>query len=467
MSEEFEGPDLIVAGAGGGLIAALRASELGRSVLVIDPNPRFKRGNNTSMSTAMVPGAGTRWQTEVGIDDSPESFVADLVKKTNGTVDEDLARTLADISARLVEWMADYLKLPISVVTDFNYPGHSQFRCHTIPGRSGSTFLDMLLAKVNESELIDLLVPARLEEVLTDDSGIVRAAIVSNPEGMVEEIPTHGVLLATNGYGANEELVREYMPEIAEASYFGSEESKGDALQIGQSLNAATAFLDAYQGHAGLATKSAMITTWATVMHGGFLVNDQGSRYGDETTGYSEYAREAIEHSNARSWIILDQRIYDACLVFEDFVDVVEAGGVQWADNALELAKICGIDPDGLNDTLKQTQAFANGSTSDPHGRSFWEAALEGKLGAVLVEPALFHTQGGLRVDQHARVLRNDETPISGLYAVGGAANGISGHGPSGYLAGNGLLPALGLSLLAAEHVVDMTEERYADLRSA
>ena len=456
MSEEVDGPDLIVAGAGGGLIAALRASELGKSVLVVDPNPRFKRGNNTSMSTAMIPGAGTRWQKDEGINDSPQEFLADIEKKTGGTADEALASTLANASARLVEWMADYLELPISVVTDFNYPGHSQFRCHTIPGRSGSSLLDLLVAKVNESDLIDVLIPARVENVLTNDTGQVRAALVSNPDGMVEEIPTHAVLLATNGYGANQELVRQYMPEIAEATYYGSEESKGDAFKITKDLDVATAFLDAYQGHAGLASKSAMITTWATVMHGGFLVNELGNRYGDETIGYSEYARESIEHTNGRSWIILDQRIYDACLVFEDFIDVVQSGGVHWADNARELAQICDINPEGLNDTVQQTTAIANGNTSDPHGRTYWEAPLEGKLAAVLVEPALFHTQGGLRVDEHARVLRTDESPIPGLYAAGGAANGISGNGPSGYLAGNGLLPALGLSLLAAEHVADL-----------
>ena len=43
--------------------------------------------------------------------------------------------------------------------------------------------------------------------------------------------------------------------------------------------------------------------------------------------------------------------------------------------------------------------------------------------------------------------------PIAGLYAAGGAAMGISGHGAAGYLAGNGLLSALGLAYLAADHV--------------
>jgi len=71
----------------------------------------------------------------------------------------------------------------------------------------------------------------------------------------------------------------------------------------------------------------------------------------------------------------------------------------------------------------------------------------------VRVVPALFHTQGGLVVDDYARVTRADGSPIAGLYASGGAAAGISGHGASGYLAGNGLLPALGLAYLAAEDV--------------
>jgi fumarate reductase flavoprotein subunit len=70
----------------------------------------------------------------------------------------------------------------------------------------------------------------------------------------------------------------------------------------------------------------------------------------------------------------------------------------------------------------------------------------------VKVTGALFHTQGGLLVDGHARVLR-DGRPIPGLYAAGGAAAGISGHGADGYLAGNGLLSALGLGYLAGRHL--------------
>jgi fumarate reductase flavoprotein subunit len=67
----------------------------------------------------------------------------------------------------------------------------------------------------------------------------------------------------------------------------------------------------------------------------------------------------------------------------------------------------------------------------------------------VKVTGALFHTQGGLVVDGAARVLRADGTPVPNLYAGGGTAAGLSGHGPGGYFSGNGLLTALGYGMLA------------------
>ncbi|BAS08762.1 flavocytochrome C protein [Arthrobacter sp. Hiyo4] len=63
-------------------------------------------------------------------------------------------------------------------------------------------------------------------------------------------------------------------------------------------------------------------------------------------------------------------------------------------------------------------------------------------------------------MDAHARLLTADGMPIPGLYASGGAAIGISGHGAGGYLAGNGLLPALGLAFLAAEDASQRFAER-------
>jgi fumarate reductase flavoprotein subunit len=449
-AEEPEGPDLVVAGAGGGLVGALRAASLGLSVLVVERNEHFARGNNTAMSTAMVPGAGSRWQREEGIEDSPETFVADIRAKTHGQADERLAGALAGVSARLVEWLADEAGLPLSLVTDFPYPGHSRLRCHTVPGRSGQAMLDAIIRAVRRSDLIDLMVPARLVDVVTDDGGVCEV-VVESPHGE-ERIPTRAVLLATNGFGADRQLVAENLPEIADATYHGSEGSTGDALRIGTRLGAATAYLDAYQGHAAL-TPAATLAGWATVMHGAVVVDVHGRRFGDETSGYSEYAAQLQAQDEGRGWIVLDDRIHQACLAFADYQATVESGVTRTAEDLAALAAATGTDAATLAHTLDQARATAEGRDTDAFGRTGWEAPLAAPFRAVPVAPALFHTQGGLVVDEHARVLTGADRPIPGLYAAGGAAAGISGHGAAGYLAGNGLLPALGLSFLAAEHV--------------
>jgi len=445
-------PDLVVAGAGGGLVAALRAAELGLDVLVVEASAHFRRGNNTAMSTAMLPGAGTRWQAGAGIEDGAAVFVEDMVNKTHGEVDRVLAQALAGVSAELVSWLVDHVKVPLDLVTDFQYPGHSRLRCHTLPGRSGTHLLQALVDAVAAEERITMLVPTRLTDVTVGDN--VVTVEVTTPDGASERIDTRAVLLATNGYGADPDLVREHVPEIADATYHGSPESTGDALRIGQRLGAATGYLDAYQGHAALCGAAGTLVGWATVMHGGYLVDANGERFADETVGYSEFAHLTLARaSGGRAAIVFDERVRDACLVFDDFRNTVESGALRWADTVDELAEKLGVDPAGLTATVAQAGAAAAGEAADPLGRTDWEQPLRPPYAGVHVEPALFHTQGGLRVDGHARVLDSTGAPIPGIYASGGAAMGISGHGASGYLAGNGLLPALGLAYLAAGDV--------------
>ncbi|MFB4319233.1 FAD-binding protein [Actinomadura sp. 21ATH] len=453
------GPDLVVAGAGGGLAGALRAAERGLSVLVVESSEHYRRGNNTSMSTAMFPGAGSRWQAAAGVDDSPDRFVADIMAKTKGQADPRLARTLAEAGAPLVEWLADSVGLPLSLVTDFNYPGHAVPRCHSIPGRHGSGVIDHLARRVAEHPGIDMLVPARLTDVRTGADGAVAAAVVTYPDGTEEEIPTRAVLLATNGYGADRGLVAEHLPEIADAVYHGSDQSLGDALRIGGRLGAATGFLDAYQGHGALAAGAGTLVGWATIIHGAVLVDTLGRRFGNETRGYSEYAAELAARPGATGWIVLDETIFEQCQAFQDFRDTVESGVLVWAGDADGLAKATGLPAGALADELATAAAIARGERPDPFGRTNWERPLEPRYAAVRVVPALFHTQGGLLVDEHANVVDTADRPIPGLYAAGGAAAGISGHGAAGYLPGNGLLPAFGLAYLAADHVAERTAE--------
>jgi fumarate reductase flavoprotein subunit len=210
--------------------------------------------------------------------------------------------------------------------------------------------------------------------------------------------------------------------------------------------------MDAYQGHAALARRSRTLVGWATVMHGAIMVDADGERFGDETTGYSEYAAALAARPGSRGWLVLDGRIHDLCRSFTDFRHTVEAGALLWSDDLDALAARTGCEAKALEASVADQVALASGSAEhDKFGRRFFEEPLRAPFAAVEVIPALFHTQGGLVVDGEARVLGGrDGAPIGGLFASGGAAHGISGHGADGYLAGNGLLPALGLAWQAA-----------------
>jgi fumarate reductase flavoprotein subunit len=444
--------DVVIAGAGAaGVAAALAVADAATTVLLVDASRTFRVGSNTAMSTSMIPAGGTSWQREQGIDDSPQQFLRDIEAKTGQSMDRTTAEALTSIAPRLVEWLAESIDLPLELVTDFRYPGHSRERCHAMPDRSGRSMHEQLLARLADRPSVTLMAPKRLVDVDLDD-GTVRAVSLSDPAGSEEVVRTGAVILATNGFGANADLVRRHIPEMADAVYHGSGESRGDALAIGDRLGADTGFLDAYQGHGSLATPHGVLLTWATVMHGAILVNVSGRRFGDETVGYSEFGERTVRQPGGVAWMILDGRIDQLCARFADYQQLTSLGAVQWASDADEAASIIGAPAEVLAASIARARGAADGEHEDEYGRSDFEAPLSPPFGLVQVTGALFHTQGGLRVDADARVLASGR-PITGLYAAGGAAAGISGHGAAGYLAGNGLLSALGLGYLAGLHV--------------
>ena len=95
----------------------------------------------------------------------------------------------------------------------------------------------------------------------------------------------------------------------------------------------------------------------------------------------------------------------------------------------------------------------------DEFGRSFaGKTKLAAPFYAVKVTGALFHTQGGLDIDAHCRVRRADGSVLPNLLAAGGAARGVSGNDAWGYLAGNGLLSAVGGGWVAATTLIEQLQ---------
>ena len=68
---------------------------------------------------------------------------------------------------------------------------------------------------------------------------------------------------------------------------------------------------------------------------------------------------------------------------------------------------------------------------------------------ALELVPGNLGTKGGLRTEAHARVVREDGSPIEGLYAIGNCAASVMGDTYPG--AGSTIAPAMTFGYLAAE----------------
>jgi fumarate reductase flavoprotein subunit len=440
---------VLVAGAGGsGLAAALASAHLGADVLLLDADATYTRSCNTSMTAAMLPAAGSRYQAEAGIPDSPDQFLADIVRKTKGEVYTPLAERLTSVSAELVHWFVDQWDLPFQLVTDIRYPGHTWSRCHSMPDRLGATLHSLLTRRVAGLDGVTTMVPVSLRSISRreDDDGWLAELV--RPDGSTDSMTAGAVVLATGGFGGNHDLVARHIPAMADAMYFGSEFHQGDALRMGAAIGADQGFLESYQGHGSVSHPQNIPVPWPVMMAGGFIVNVSGRRFGDESQGYSEFAVQVLGQPGREAWVVLDQGIHDLCQSMPDYRSVAENIDLHWSPTWQELAEKVGLPATALETTAQQVSRFVEGRAVDALGRTDWERCLTPPYAAVRISGSLYHTQGGLLVDQDARVLRNGE-PVPHLYAAGGSAVGISGHGATGYLAGNGLLAALGLGYLA------------------
>lgn len=441
--------DVLVVGAGAcGLAAAIAAHDAGVQVAVLEK--RDRPGGNSSLSTGSVPGAGSRFQRAAGIVDSPEVMVADLERIAGDSDLPQLTRRMAAISAEICEWLVDSVGARMALITDYCHVGHTIPRLHAPVSRRGQDLVDDLLAAVDQRG-IPLATNNPVQTLYIDAQGAVVGVAVDGPGVERSQIRARNVILASNGFAANRELVARYCAEIAGAEYFGALGSEGEAVMWGQQLGARLANMQAYQGYAAVAYPHGSLLSWTTLEKGGILVNAAGQRFGNEDLGYSAYARQVLAQQQ-NVYAVFDERIMTLASKEDEFRELVEIGGLKNAETIEALAARFDLPADALARTFADYNEAAAGRRADDFGRKHFNMApLTGRLWICRVTPGLFHTQGGLAVDNEGRVLREDGSVIPGLFAGGGAAAGISGRaGAGGYASGNGLLTAIALGYLAA-----------------
>lgn len=424
-----EVPVAIVGAGACGLTAALMLRDAGIDCVLLERDARPQ--GSTALSSGFIPAAGTSVQRAAGVhDDSPARFAQDIQAKAHGTAAPDLVAAYTAAIGPAIDTLGSRHGLQFELLGGFLYPGHSVLRMHTLAQRTGAALVAALEAaalRAGAMQLTDALV----RELWCDPAGRVLGVGHARPDGAVEHLACRALLLACNGFGGNAAMVRDLLPEMREATFAGHAGNDGSAIAWGRQLGARLADLGGYQGHGSWAVPQGALISWALMMEGGIQVNAAGRRFHDETAGYSEASVHVLAQPGGIAWGVFDDPLLALGRTFPDFVAAEAAGAVRHAADTNALAALIGCDAATLAHTLAGTRL------ASPHH-------------AIKVTGALFHTQGGLDIDAHCRVLRDDGTAFPNLLAAGGAARGVSGNAVWGYLSGNGLLSAVAGGFIAA-----------------
>jgi fumarate reductase flavoprotein subunit len=353
----------------GGLVAAVRARELGARPVVLEKGNR--PGGSMLLSSCVV------WRHR-----SLEDFRAEC---PGG--DPALQRLVVEGVDDALEWL-ESLGAPVSERRTGN------------PRTVGARFD-----------------PHGLTEVLVRAAGEIRF------ETPLAEL--HGpTILATGGFAS---ALAERRGLLLRANPW----SAGDGMRLARDRGAALAGdLDEFYGR-NLPAPPARITEDRLVplaqLYGAhaLVVNERGEEFAPEPLSWSEtdLVQATARQPSARAWYVVDRHALGIAIrgrTVEEMIAAAEnAGGtVRRANGLQELGLKLSVSP----------------KLSEP------------PFAAVHVMPGVTHTLGGLRIDERARVLDEDGTPIENLWACGVDVGGVA---TGGYA--SGLAQALVLGRVAAE----------------
>ncbi len=443
VDKEYTTDIVVVGGGGAGMSAAISAAQSGKEVIIIEKMGYL--GGATMLSAGLVPAYGTAQQVEAGIDDSIDGFVRDMMRPNNYSVRQDLVYTVAEQSQETIEWMEE-MGIKFSLITSALYYGQSNYRMH-LPEGGGMALSTGLEDYMKAFENVTVMTETPGTGLATNADGHVTGVYADSADEGMLLINAESTILCTSGFGANEEMLEEYMPEIANAVPYVAPGATGEGIEWGIELGADIANMGAYQGHAMHVKALGKSISQGMANAGGIFVNVDGMRFTNEYNGYSELSPHIMAQPGGVAWLIVTD---DLSKVDANFDSYVEQGVVVSADSASELATALGIDGEGLSETITEYRASIERG-EDEFNRTKLPANFDGPYHAIEITPDLRHTQGGLVTDVAGHVLKVDGTLIPGLYAAGGVTEGFSSEGGAAYMSGNGLLQALIFGKIAGE----------------
>ena len=478
ITEEIDTEVLVVGCGTGGWITAMTAAEEGAKVLVVE------KGEKPTGIREDIGAINSKLQLEA-FKEFPEfeidkiEALQELVRYSSGYIDSDLVKVWMDNSGEMVDWLTNlmestgnwYMSLE-GGIGDQSDPGrdkayatgHSPHKTESCPEdvTTSSTFMDHCDELGVEWKLSTALV--RLEQ---DDAGKVTGIIAQDQvdQHYVRINASKGVIMCTGGYATNTDMMLALQPQTMKMKVNVPIGSKADGsgikamLWAGGEMDPCHASM-MFNRASVLPTETAGYKTngrWFWFGEQPFLkVNLNGKRFCNESGPYefmlhSMYMQPYhtycdIFDSNSKAYAeqfdevgccrlfpfdngALSNRDFDGCWkdMMEGENSHLETGYLQKADTIEELAEKLNIPADALAETVARYNELCEKGVDEDYGKEKHRMTPVNQAPFYGIRTAAWHltTLDGCRINTEMQVIREDGTPIEGLYATGDCTGGF------------------------------------------
>ena len=465
--------DVVVVGAGGsGLAAAAEAARLGRTVILLEKNA--ETGGTTSWSVGSVTATNTPHQKRAGIKDSPQAHFEDLALHAGALAPRDnlaLRRILVENTTDMLEWL---MRLGVVFVGPMPEPPHRYARMHNVVPNSKS-FAYHLTRHCRELG-VEIRAQTHVKRLIIQDGKVAGVEAAMPDGGSYSFRARGGVVLASGDYaGAADIKARIGRSDVADVEAVNAS-ATGDGHRMALEIGATILNGDIVRGpimrfvppmrpnfiqRLPPLTSVAHAISWSMntlpqwilrpflmsflttalgpspelFTEGAILVNRSGARFTDEL---AHPAQAVAKQPERIAYIVFDAALAEKFQAWPYFVST--APGVAYAylsdyrrnrrdiyheaDTISGLAESMHVPGQAFADAIGHYNGAERGSRPGLTRAPYYA------LGPV--KSYVVFTDGGLKVNERLQVLREDGSPIEGLYAAGSAGQGgllLEGHG--------------------------------------
>lgn len=425
--------DVVVVGAGAaGLSAGLKAVQDGKNVIILEKMGVI--GGASAMAGSGTMATGSTWQKEDGYEDSPEQLVEDMMENGHNKNDRATVELFANTIGEAFDWLVD----ENGAAVPYQRSGEPT-RTYSGVGRGAGVCQSLCDKFLAEGGTLLLNTPATA--LIINDGAVT--GVMAEGEGKAYTINAKAVVLASGGYGANDELVPDEYKAFVYAGHAGAE---GDAIAMVEPLDADLINMDLINTQPNSMILPSGLGQYCNpgvsraYAAGGFMVNQDGERFFNEQANAWDLMQ-AMKANDAQ-YLIMDQAAFDGfnagmtgskIYTMEDvetwLTDDYEGQPVMKTAATLEeLADKLGIPADALSASAQAFNEAAASGSADEFGRTPAAAqSEEGPYYALEMHIRYYASLGGLHINDGMQVLNTQQEAIPGLYAAGEVVGGLEG----------------------------------------